>query len=236
MLLKTSQQERQQTERYQLMLNEIRWAAEHLKTIIVTGGEPFLNNSLIQILSESNINPDCEVKIYTGMGVDHKRFERMLHKLKHIPNLTIIVSAENIGADLEFNRYGVSWPEFDRKIKLLESLNIVHEFQSTITNLTVHGFANFVKYYTGKKIVLTFAYQPSLMAVHVMDDRSKQSVLSTLSNIDSEFLDSIQQNLMAVPDERDVENLRAFLPEFVKRRNNLTVDIFPESFRNWVGV
>ena len=232
---KVNQSQRAETQSYRLLLNELALAAPHLKEIVVTGGEPFLNNKVIDILSNT-VSSNCEVQIYTGLKVNYRRLEKMLTKLQAVPNLQINVSAENIGQLLEFNRYGLSWSEFDQRVKLLKSLGIKFEFYSTLSNLTVHGFADFVQYYNDRDINLTFAYQPSMMACHVMDDSSKMSVLNSIKSLNQDLVQKVSQALIPSPSDQDRQNLKTFLPEFVKRRKNLSLDIFPVSFRNWLEI
>ena len=118
LLLKISQPELKNTQHYQDLLNEIKLAAPTLKRLIITGGEPFLDNNLLEILEHISLPPTARLEIYTGLGVTPTRFTNIINKLSMVSNLTLIVSAENTKKFLEFNRYGVQYLEFVEKINL----------------------------------------------------------------------------------------------------------------------
>ena len=94
-LLNISQQQLKSTKQYQQLLTEIKLVAPTLKNLIITGGEPFLDNQLFDILPDLNLSPETTIEIYTGLGVSKSRFTTILSKLESIPNLLLIVSAEN---------------------------------------------------------------------------------------------------------------------------------------------
>ncbi len=218
----------------QYLYNEITlWSAD-LKQLVITGGEPFLDNTLLDIIDSAKSIPIIE--IYTGLGVNPSRFARILKQLSLFKNIILIISAEGIMQFLEFNRYGIDWEEFKQKIVQLENSGIDFKFQSTITNLTLFGFADFYKYFNQHRIELNFAYQPNMMAPYVLDPASKQIILDTLQKIlpESEFK-KIQMSINQTPTNLQRINIKEFLTEFTRRRPDISTDIFPKSFINWIN-
>lgn len=231
-----SQNEKKQNSRYRALLDELVAMGPGLSELRVTGGEPFLDNNLLSMIRLMNLRNNCELTIYTGLGVEFKRFEKLINALVEFPELRLIVSAENIEHWAQFNRYGIKWSEFEKKLSLLDRLKVNYSFHSVISNLTVHGFGDFFKRLGDKKIKLTFAYQPSMMASHVLDSQTKQHVLETLDNLPTEFVQSITNNLLPVPSEADRSNISTWLKLYVSRRKDLTFDLLPKTFRSWLEI
>jgi len=234
-LTKISQAELKATHHYQTLLNEIKLSVDTLKKLIVTGGEPFLDNQLIDILSDLSMNHSTVVEIYTGLGVDATRFEKILTKLKLIKNLDLIISAECIKELHEFNRYGSTWQEFENKIQLLKKHSIPYRFHSTISNLTIFGFAEFFNYFKDNNHELAFAYQPDMMSPYVLDPESKEIIIHQIQSLPENIQKLVKQSLAATPTETQRQNIKTFLKEFVSRRKNLNVNIYPTHFLNWMN-
>lgn len=232
-LNKVSQSELYNLSKYQLLLNELQSYKSTLKRIDVAGGEPLLNNHLIDTLSNLNLNSDCEIVIYTGLGLSNSRFERLLDHLIKIKNLRIKVSAENIGPSLEFNRYGIDWQEFQHKIKILDK-HVRWNFFSTITNLTIFGFKNFTDHFKDSQMEINFAYQPSFMSPFVLDEMSKKIILEQIEDLKPEFKQKITDSLRGEPTNDERLAVRDFLTTFVNRRPQLSLDIFPKNFLQWI--
>ena len=155
-LLKISQPELKTTTHYQMMLNEIRLAAPTAKRIDITGGEPFLDNGLIDLLKELELPKDAIINLYSGLGVSVSRFESIIKKLKGIQNLRIWVSAETTEKFYEFNRYGNTWSDFLKKIQIIKDHGIEIVFSVVISNLTVLDFISFYKrYHQDHKLTVT---------------------------------------------------------------------------------
>ena len=233
-LLKISQRELKNTPQYQTLLNEIQLASPTLKTLTVTGGEPFLDNSLVDIITTLKLPSSSTVEIYTGLGVDYTRFTKITESLKQLSNVLIIVSAESIGEFLEFNRYGSRWEDFKKKIILLQENNINFRFHCTITNLTLFGFKQFFDYFANERIVVTYAYQPIMMAPYVLDTISKQNIQKDIETLPTYIKDPILKSMATEPLEQERTAIGVFLKEFVRRRPDISMSIFPQSFLNWL--
>lgn len=232
-LLNISQKELKNTLGYQQMLNEVILASPGLKRLVITGGEPLLDNQLINTLKQLNLTSQTQIEIYTGLGISMSRFDRLIEELKLIKNLVMIVSAESIGRFLEFNRYGSKWDEFKLKIEQLEQNQINMRLQSTITNLTIFGFADFYQYFKNHELVLNFAYQPTMMSPYVLDTQSKEYICEQMQMLPDKIKNPILQSIDASPTDTDRTNIGIFLKEFVSRRPDLDLSIFPKHFLQW---
>jgi organic radical activating enzyme len=230
-----SQKEMHQSAKYQWLLAEIQSYASTLKKIDITGGEPLLDNQLLDTLEQLNLPDSCVINLYTGLGVEQKRFERVVMKLSQIPNLHIKVSAEGINKFAEFNRYGIQWKEFQQKIEMLSRV-ANWSFHCTITNLTVMGFAEFYQTYMDIPKCITFAYQPSFMSGNVLDELTKNHIREQLSWLPEHDSRQIFETLAPPASDSERRAIKDFLDRFIKHRKDIDLSIFPKTFVDWIKV
>lgn len=233
--LKVSQPEIKTSAKRLALLDEVKLLAPSLKKLIITGGEPLLDNLLVDSIEQYNLK-NIEVVIYTGLGLSHSRFDRMINKLSKVPNLMFIISAESVNAMLEFNRYGIKWQEFLRKVQLLEQRKIKFRFQATLSCLTVHGFKQFYEQFKNHEIRVTFSYQPTMMAPYVLDAASKARLIEDIAEMPEDMRDKITKSIQAHPTEQQRLDLGAFLAQFTSRRTNISLGVYPDSFLEWLGL
>lgn len=229
-----SQTDRIDSKRYQLYIRELGIIANDAKKMVITGGEPFLNNFLFDILALCKNIP--YIRLFTGFGVNTARFERIAKQLCDYPNVVIGLSVENVGPLHEFNRYGTKWDDVKRKIELLESLGIKIEVHSTLSNLTLFGLHDFYKEFERLNFEFDFVYNPTFMPVYVLDPDSKQKIQNQLSTLNIRDVDKICQSIEPEPTVMQQKQLSEFLTEYVKRRPDLNMSVFPKSFRDWLNV
>jgi organic radical activating enzyme len=235
-LMQVNQPRLLQSKRYRILLNEIKSVSSTVMRLDVTGGEPFLNNQIVQLLNELNLPEKSVIDLYTGLGVDNSRLNRILDKLKDNKKLHLSVSCENIDQYLEFNRYGVRWKQFEDNLKSIIDRQISFHFHSTVSNLTAFGFAEFCDYYQDHNIKLTFAYQPRMQSLHVLDPESKHNLDKSFARLPENFQKKLAATISPQPTENERADLSRFLSEFIRRRPNLDLKIYPQSFLHWLGL
>ena len=233
-LLHISQKNRQESELHKLLRKELSLVNTHLQNLIITGGEPFLNNSLLEILK--NVKNIKNIKLFTGLGVSSARFERLINQMTGYENLTIAVSMENIGQYHEFNRFGTAWEDFLTNLEILQQSNIAMLFHSTLTNLTIHGFADFYNRFKHYNIEFDLAHQPTFMPVYVIDRQSREEILKQFDDIKLPKKELIMKSLNSVPSEQQRQQTSNFLTQFVHRRPGLDLNIFPADFLKWLNI
>ena len=235
--LKLGQKGKKQSNKYQLLLDEVKLNSSNLKELVITGGEPFLDNDLYRTLIDFDLPIESQKIIYTGLGVNLKRFGKIVEQLREIPNIRIRISAENTGKFLEFNRYGLRCQDAVEKIKLLDQYQVEYEFHSTITNLSIFDFVNFYKNTVGSKnCILTFGYSPRFLAPFVLDNSSKNQIKSDIGILPEDFQEKIINAISHSPEEQDKVDCKNFLLEFCRRRKDLNLNIFPKTFLEWLNI
>jgi hypothetical protein len=68
----------------------------------------------------------------------------------------------------------------------------------------------------------------------VLDPDSKQQIQHSILTLPEHMQIAIRKSIQKEPTELERCNLREFLIEFVRRRSDLDLNIFPESFLKWM--
>lgn len=233
-LMKIGQPSLMSSKRYQTLLDEIARVSRHLKVLTITGGEPFLNNQLLDILERTDLAPQAVINIYTGLGVDTARMQRMIDRLADNHRVNILISAECLDQHYEFNRFGASFDRFGKNLQIIMDSGIPFCFQSTLTNLTAFGFTEFYQRYQSHKIDIAFAYQPRMQSIHVMDDPSKQHLIERFKQLPNAVSESLITSIAREPTDQERLDLASFLKNFVSRRPGLDLKIYPPTFLSWM--
>lgn len=205
-----------QSRPYQLILDQVK-SYTNCKHVVISGGEPFLYNGLEDIVSSFQTS----VEVYTGLGVDTARFKRMVDNLPD--TVTYTVSAENMGALYEFNRYGNSWDNFQRNLDILANKH--YRFSSVISNTTIHGYNEFYQAYGTAEDCINICNDPEYLSPNVVDNITKKiTALNTHITESVKPAHTLQQAAQA----------KQYIKEFARRRN-LSLTIFPENFQEWLN-
>jgi MoaA/NifB/PqqE/SkfB family radical SAM enzyme len=217
---------------FELLLKSITDMFGSVSNIQITGGEPFLYDFTFDLIKI--IPPNVQVTVFTGAGIDVNKFSTKLDELKLLPNLKIAISAENIGQFYEFNRFGNSFENFNAIVQLIKQSGIRYSFTSVLSNLTIFGFIDFLKY-ADAPIKQQFCNSPAFMNITVVDEYTKSQLLEVYKDQHDDRLNVVIQNLEnSTPcSEFDRKNLSTFFKEFASRRN-LDTGIFPSSFQKWI--
>lgn len=198
---------------------------ENLKSISISGGEPFLHNGLVDLVNRFT----CSIEISTGLGVNPSRFSKMLDRLKS--NVTLVVSGESIDKFYEFNRYGNSYQNFLLNLDSIKQRGIAYRFSVTLTNLTIFGYQQFEELYGQDNNVIQFCNDPDYLSVGVIDPESVKKIKSINYKWNNKL---IKTALTSGYSKEQKSNFVTYLNKFVTRRS-LSLDIFPNSFVNWLN-
>jgi pyruvate-formate lyase-activating enzyme len=192
----------------------------------LTGGEPLLHNNLADIISDF----PGKIRIHTGLGIDSDRLVNVLKKFP-LERTRITVSAENINELYEFNRYGNTYSRLLRNLEIVKSHEIPVVLRSTLSNLTIFGFSDFLNKFSDSKVAMYPCVDVPYLGLHVLDAESKQRIANTDYG---SFTDFIHKAIETEPTDIERKDLKTFLFEFARRRN-LDVGIFPKTFIEWIS-
>jgi sulfatase maturation enzyme AslB (radical SAM superfamily) len=143
---------------------------------------------------------------------------------------TLVISAESIGELYEFVRNGNTYKNFLSNLEIIAKYGIKYRFAITVSNLNIHGLKQFQDELATTDDYLNILVDPVFLSPHVLDPKSRDDILATNFKYNKK---EIHQALLVESTDEQVQHLKTFLPEFVKRRN-LSFDVFPESFTKWI--
>jgi len=224
-IIKIGQAAIKNSPRYKLILDEVA-SLRKLQVLKFMGGEPFLYNGLEDIVRLTEAE---RIEITTGLGVNPKRFDRIVQQLP-ADITTLVISAENTGELYEFNRYGNSYSNLLTNLDTIRKYGIKYKFANTICNLTVHGFKEFQDEFGTEEDYFNILIDPLYLAPSLLDPASRVKILETTFKYHT---DKIHQAVSATHTEEHIAQCKSFILEFAKRRN-LSLDIYPESFKLWI--
>ena len=230
-MLKLKQPDLHQSVLKNIILKQIA-ECQDIDHVIITGGEPFLDNFLVEIVD--GIKTTKKITIVTGLHVQPNRFSKLIKQLSDlkIDNLWIKISGENINQFHMFNRFGSDYGEWKENYQTVKS-NFKYFFEPVVSNLTVFGIPEFLELHSSETKKLHILSEPEYLMVNLLDEESKDRVqkqLESFKNRDTEQLVSIMNSPANVSQK---ENLRKYFYEFARRRQ-LDTGIFPFSFLKWL--
>jgi organic radical activating enzyme len=233
-VMKISQKELSNTAFSQNLLSEIEqiYQKSELRQLMITGGEPFLYLGLEDLVSRLS-GKGIPIRVWSGLGVDPKRFEKEIRKLSKFPDLEISISAESIGPLYELVRYGNTWQRLQQNIKTLDDLGVRYRFFSTLSNLTLLGIEQFVEFLDGRPVMYSVCTDPEFMGVNVLDPDSKKDLESKLNLLPADIQTNIKNSMNLECKESTRLELKNFLLEFCQR-NNIAFTMLPTNFVDWV--
>jgi hypothetical protein len=173
------------------------------------------------------------LKIFTGLGVNTRRLTNEIEKIKEIPNIMLVVSAENIGSYYEFNRYGNSYNNFLNNLEIIKKSGIPFIFAATLSNITLFGLNDFINEFKDHDITFNLCNEPNFLSINVLDDESKFNLSNSLITIESK-IPTLIKSINIPCSQKQKQEAAVFIKEFASRRN-LLLSIFPKSFINWIN-
>lgn len=101
--------------------------ASDLRKVYLAGGEPLLikeNQIILEKLLE--VNPECRLTVNTNLSMI--RGNRIFELLTHLPNVSWLISAEDMGDKYNYIRYPGDWNVFVENLDLLKvSIPATHQ-------------------------------------------------------------------------------------------------------------
>ena len=229
-LSRISQPELHNSKFSQTVLDQIVKNSDQVEHLVISGGEPLLDNNLVSLLQ--NLSHIPKITLYSGLTVNSDRLRRILDSIKSMSQLEFVISAENINALHEFNRYGSKQDLFDVNVDIIKS-NFSMKFSATVSNATLFGLPDFLNKHSADLVQFNLLVDPGYLAPNILDDNSKQIIVEKLQAANRTDLENIINYIMLPIDATQKPLLKQFLDQYSTRRN-LDLKIFPESWIQWM--
>lgn len=215
-------------------------------TITLLGGEPLINPYLLDVVVDIlTHNSTVKLWITTGLGVPDKTFYSTIAKLKSIDKnnqIGINVSAESTGSFFEFIRHGLTWSEFDTRLKHLVSVFGTEKLSmmTVFFILSIFDYKNFLLY------IKSLGLDPTKVQFGYLEDPEFLSLLQFNNSVTDCYINELlSSDLLSERARVTLESTKklqkmnqksnkdfiTYINEFAKRRN-LDLSIFPKELFN----
>jgi organic radical activating enzyme len=229
-LSRISQPELHNSKFSQTVLDQIIKNSDQVEHLVISGGEPLLDNNLVSLLQ--NLSHVPKITVYSGLTVNTDRLQRILDSIKSMSQLEFVISAENIDALHEFNRYGSKQDLFDANVDIIK-LNFSMQFSATVSNATLFGLPDFLNKHSADLIKFNLLVDPGYLAPNILDNNSKQVIVEKLQATNRTDLANVINYIMLPIDAAQKPLLKQFLDQYSTRRG-MDLKIFPESWIQWM--
>lgn len=117
----------------------------NLETLILTGGEPLINPTILRLLKSLPTLNNINLVITTNATVVKDEIFDLLNQAK---STAIVVSVEGVGFHNDYIRHGSSWNELDLNIKKLSTLS-----NSRWAPITINHVLQYTSIYTLESVI-----------------------------------------------------------------------------------
>lgn len=211
--------------------------AKNLKHVYLAGGEPLLMKENLELLDA--INPDVNLRINTNLSkVDTRVFERVCE----FKNVHWIVSAETMGSEYNYIRYGGEWEEFLDNLNCIKGLGHKVTFNMLYFILNYNSLFDTVEYFQSlgfhnNSFVIGALIRPDYLNIRNLPTTLLGSVSTVLMDKINQspgyLLENSYRNLLSyiqTPYEKNLANSFAQLKKLDARRKLDSRAIFTELY------
>ena len=216
---------------------------ENLQNVYLAGGEPMLmkeNLEFLKLLKEKNDN--CSIRVNTNLSTTKTGIFDLLCTF---PNVHWTVSLETIGQEYEYIRHHGSWDDFQKNLKVINTLDHKISFNMLHFILNYNSLFDCVDHLKGigfhdNSFIIGPLYQPKNMNMlnlpKPMLDRVIQKICDRLEDKPSGYLKNSYENLLAyyrdTPWDKDLQGFMTETEIRDKRRGTDCRQVFPKLFED----
>jgi len=224
-----------------------------LRMITVTGGEPFINNDLLDVfdlLSAAGILQNVRLSITTNGSL---LTEQHLLRLRNAKSVNINISIDGTGKLFEYMRSveQCSWDAITSKIDMLCKFRNEHNnfLFSPNSSYQLYNMLNVKDFYDWAEPLINrpaewieyrLLTHPEYLHVAIAPESIKQAALKQLDYVENKyntankfFLDNMRKNLMMNKPQSHWQDFKKFTTVLDKKRNQDLSDVCPELYENF---
>lgn len=131
-------------------------AVSHMHTFRITGGEPLLSKHTMKVIDYliANPQPNLEFAINSNANPPDELWKEFTNKINYVTenkcvkNFTLFTSAEGLGPQQEYARFGMDWAQFEQNIDyfLSNTRSTRVAFMSAFNIFSLPTFVEFLQY------------------------------------------------------------------------------------------
>lgn len=211
--------------------------SQYLKTakfIKITGGEPFMNPYILDILDQIENKKEVVLNLTTNGTIKNKRILKSLSQFKTI---WFTVSIDDMFDRYEYIRQGANWNKLVNNLTFFKKLpNTYFSVSVVVQAVNAIACADLFAYIDslGFKINIIFLNFPTYLHINSLPDKVKQKAIDNLKNL--KVSPSNQQQVISTIDYLEkskydkylLEKMIQYFQTLDKIRNTDFLSIFPE--------
>jgi molybdenum cofactor biosynthesis enzyme MoaA len=168
------------------------------KMIKLIGGEPLMDESLLEILQNSpaDLTKNTSLLFITNGS---KSLKQVAQRLSHFKEVRFCISLEGVSLVQDYVRKGSVWEEIESNIDEYIEENTSHllSVAHCVQALTIYHFQDLLNWANAKRIPILFntVYNPDYMSLAAIPDTLKTEVIERLHNTINQDKQSTQNNI-----------------------------------------
>jgi MoaA/NifB/PqqE/SkfB family radical SAM enzyme len=224
-----------------------------LRMITVTGGEPFINNDLLDVfdvLDNAGILKNVRLSITTNGSL---LTEQHLLRLRNAKSVNINISVDGTGKLFEYMRGGeqCTWEELTNKIDMVCKFR--NEYKNFLfspnASYQIYNMLNVKEFYDWAEplirrpdewIEYRLLTHPEYLHVAMAPDSIKQKALSQIEYVEQKydpankfFLENMKKNLAMTKTSTQWQEFKKFTSLLDNKRDQKLRDVCPELYENF---
>lgn len=229
-------------ERYQDLRNYVFENIKTLKNVYLAGGEPMLMTENEELLKELyKYNPDVSLRINTNLSRTTTDVFDLACKFK---NVHWTVSAETMGTEYEYIRYGGDWATFCSNLRWIKDLGHKITFNMLYFILNAYSMFDFVDKFKNdwnfhaNSFIIGPVTDPVEFNIRHLSKLTLEKISAILiQRIDENpgyLLENSYRNLLRYiqePFEKDPNSTQEFLQAIDARRGTNSEQVFPDIYK-----
>lgn len=127
-------------------IEELKALSHNLRSLCLTGGEPFLIKEyydFLDYLIEQDLASNIEVEIFTNCSVYN---DKLISKLMKFKSVRFVVSIDGVGKTAEYIRHGCDWKTVRENALKFAKLPFNFYFNTAISQYTLLDVSNLAKF------------------------------------------------------------------------------------------
>jgi len=204
-----------------------------LSKIDFTGGEPFVSpegKSLITKISETEYAKNLTIVITTNGSIFNPRLLSVLSRFKRV---NILVSLDDIGDRLEYQRHGAVWSVIKKNINSFKDIpNVRASLHPTINNYNIWDIQDYFEWAEDNNLrsIINVLHGPEYLSIKNLPRKLKDEVWNKHQDLIT--LQNAMNVMMEAPDPDDDRYLHNFLSE-TERLDKIRKEDFRSVFSAW---
>lgn len=211
----------------QIFFNNLK----HVVEIDLTGGEPLYskeNKDIVEKIANSEYVKNIWIKITTNGSLFNKKFYDNLTKFRRA---SIIISIDDVGERLEYQRHGADWQKIQSNISKIKEYDFDMFAKRTVNNYNVWYLEELEKYCEDNdiKLIQNCLHYPEGLSIMSLPTHVKMKLIEKYPNADNPYHSEVIELLQ---NYRYVTNKETFI-SLTNEKDSLRNEIFFEVFPEW---